>query len=352
MDKQNTTILDVARLAGVSKGTVDRVLHNRGEVSAKSAEKVREAVRQLNYEPNLHASLLASRKECTIACIIPSHNPGEYWEKIHQGLELGQEDVSSMGVAVRIFIYDQYNLNSFRQICEEVLQSKPSGVILPPLFKVETASFVLKLKENDIPYVYVDSRLEDDNYLAYIGMPMYKSGYLSASLLTERFDPEKLGKVVVIRILRDKAGQADPTASRREGFMDYMSIYYPKCEIDQVLINPADERGIFETLEGYFSRNPEVRHLVMFNSRVHLISKFLQAKGPENAVVIGYDDLEKNLEMLRAGLLSILICQHTANQSRDAVRLLTDFILVRRKPLLRDSYVHMDILTRYNVENY
>ena len=114
MDKQNTTILDVARLAGVSKGTVDRVLHNRGEVSAKSAEKVREAVRQLNYEPNLYASLLASRKECTIACIIPSHHPGEYWEKIHQGLELGHSDVASMGVNVRIFIYDQYNPKSFR----------------------------------------------------------------------------------------------------------------------------------------------------------------------------------------------------------------------------------------------
>ena len=34
------TINDVARVAGVSKGTVDRVLHNRGEVSAKSKDKV------------------------------------------------------------------------------------------------------------------------------------------------------------------------------------------------------------------------------------------------------------------------------------------------------------------------
>lgn len=352
MDKQNTTILDVARLAGVSKGTVDRVLHNRGEVSAKSAEKVREAVRQLNYQPNLYASLLASRKECTIACIIPSYNEGEYWEKIHEGILLGSEDVASMGVKTGVHIYDQYNLTSFKKVCQEVLESRPSGVILPPLFKGETMDFALKLKENNIPYVYVDSRIEDENYLAYIGMPMYKSGYLSAALLTDRCSPGSLRRVVVVRILRDKAGQSDPTASRREGFMDYMSTYFPGCAIDQVMIDPSDRQGCLAGLEEYFSRNPEVRHIVMFNSRVHLIAEFLNTRGPEGVVVVGYDDLEKNLEMLRGGRLSMLICQHTANQSRNAVRLLTDYILVGKKPQPRDNFVHMDIITRFNVDNY
>ena len=48
MDKNGkVTIIDVARKAGVSKGTVDRVVHNRGEVSRKSAEKVRKAIEEL-----------------------------------------------------------------------------------------------------------------------------------------------------------------------------------------------------------------------------------------------------------------------------------------------------------------
>ena len=52
-------IKDIARLANVSTGTVDRVLHNRGEVSAKSREKVEKVLKEINYQPNIYASALA-----------------------------------------------------------------------------------------------------------------------------------------------------------------------------------------------------------------------------------------------------------------------------------------------------
>ena len=55
-------IKDIARLANVSTGTVDRVLHNRGEVSAKSREKVEKVLKEINYQPNIYASALASKK--------------------------------------------------------------------------------------------------------------------------------------------------------------------------------------------------------------------------------------------------------------------------------------------------
>ena len=72
MDKDSKiTINDVALAAGVSKGTVDRVLHNRGEVSRKSREKVMRVIEELGYKPNLYASVLASRRLQKIVCIIP-----------------------------------------------------------------------------------------------------------------------------------------------------------------------------------------------------------------------------------------------------------------------------------------
>ena len=51
--KGKITINDVAEAAGVSKGTVDRVLHNRGEVSEKSRQKVLKVVEELGFSPNL-----------------------------------------------------------------------------------------------------------------------------------------------------------------------------------------------------------------------------------------------------------------------------------------------------------
>ena len=61
-DSNMVTINDVAKAAGVSKGTVDRVIHNRGEVSAKSREKVLRVIEELGYKPNMYASMLASHK--------------------------------------------------------------------------------------------------------------------------------------------------------------------------------------------------------------------------------------------------------------------------------------------------
>ena len=63
-------IKDIARLANVSTGTVDRVLHNRGEVSDKSRAKVEKVLKEINYQPNIYASALASKKKIHVCYII------------------------------------------------------------------------------------------------------------------------------------------------------------------------------------------------------------------------------------------------------------------------------------------
>ena len=74
MEDQNYTIKDIARMAGVSAGTVDRVLHNRGDVSEKSKEKVQKVLDEINYQPNVFAIGLAAKKKYVITCMIPHYN--------------------------------------------------------------------------------------------------------------------------------------------------------------------------------------------------------------------------------------------------------------------------------------
>lgn len=346
------TIIDVARRAGVSKGTVDRVLHNRGEVSPASAEKVRKAIEELHYEPNLHASLLALRHDRTIVLLLPRFEKGEYWEKIHDGFVRGGEDVANMGIRTEVFLYDQYSPESFREACGKVLGIHPDGVVLPPLFHMETIDFVGRLNEDGVPYAYVDSKVEDDNYLAYFGMPMYKSGHLCAFLMTDRCAPSEVDEIAVIRIMRDKNRQSDPTVSRRAGFVDYISAKFHSCRIYNVFIDPSDSRAVDETLDKFFSEHPGIRYVVMFNSRIHLLGRYLVSHPMPGRRVIGFDDLEKNLDMLKAGLVDVLISHHSETQSRLAVAALADFIILHKAPVRRDNYLHMDILTRFNEENY
>ena len=57
------TIKEIAELAGVSRGTVDRVLNNRGAVNPKTARKVLEIAQALDYKPNRAGIVLAAQKK-------------------------------------------------------------------------------------------------------------------------------------------------------------------------------------------------------------------------------------------------------------------------------------------------
>lgn len=351
MDKgSKVTVNDVARMSGVSKGTVDRVLHNRGEVSAKSRDRVLKVIEELGYKPNVYASLLASRKEHRIVCMIPEFIPGEFWELTEKGICRGRDYASDYGISVDIRKYDQYSIESFQQACERTLASEPAGVIVAPLFRAETFKFVTELKNKGIPYIYIDSKLEDDNYLAYFGLPMYQSGYLSADMLTAGRD---VRKVHVIRIARDRKGLSDPTVTRRTGFLDYMNEHYPDTEVCNVFIDPKDREEVFRILDKMFLDDPDpCKYIVMFNSRVHLVAEYLRERNVTTCRVVGFDVLEKNLSALRDGFVQLLIAQHSDSQTALAVSSLADWLVLGKPIHKKDNYTQMDILCRYNCDYY
>ena len=79
---------------------------------------------------------------------------------------------------------------------------------------------------------------------------------------------------------------------------------------------------------------PDRKLIVMFNSRIHLITDFLRKHPSEDRRVIGFDNLEKNVEAFQA------------------VTTMADYIVKGKKPVSRDNYAHMDILSRLNIDNY
>lgn len=344
------TINDVAKAAGVSKGTVDRVLHNRGEVSAKSKAKILKVIDELGYRPNFYASILASRKNFLISCLIPEFNNGEFWELTEKGVDQGTEYAGRFGININAVTYDQYDLESFQHACAKVLDSESSGVVIAPMFRNETLKFVKELSDRNIPYVYIDSKLEDDGYLAYYGMPMYRSGYLCADILT---NGHSVKKIHIIRIARDKRGLSDPTVTRRTGFIDYISEHYPDCVIDNTFIDPKDKESRYRTLDEMFAadRDP-AKYIVMCNSRVHFVADYLRDRRIRTCRVVGFDVLDRNLLALRDGYVQVLIAQHSDRQAAAAISAITDYLIMHTTPAKKDNYTQMDILNRYNCDYY
>lgn len=343
------TINDVAKAAGVSKGTVDRVLHNRGEVSPKSREKVLKVIEELGYKPNFYASILASQKKHRIVCLIPEYSSGDFWSLTARGIEEAAETATRYGVSVEVVTYDQYDVDSFRQACACVLENMPSGVVVAPMFRVETMNFVKKLNAAGVPYVYIDSKLEDDSYFAYFGMPMFQSGYLCADIMT---DGRKLDKIIVVRIERDKMGYSDPTVARRTGFMEYMADHCSGTQIVNVFIDPKNPDDVRNKLDVAFSAQTKNTGVVMFNSRIHLVAAYVRERAFADVRVIGFDALEKNMDALRGGHVQVLIAQHSDRQAAAAVSSLVDNLILGVQVAKKDNYTQMDILNRYNCDYY
>lgn len=344
------TINDVAKAAGVSKGTVDRVLHDRGEVSAKSREKVLRVIEELGYKPNVYASMLASHKKHTICCIIPEYQEGDFWSLTARGIADAGETAARYSISVDIVTYDQYDIESFRQACHGVLETAPSGVVMAPQFRAETLLFAGELAKRQIPYVYIDSRIEEDeDYMAYFGMPMFQSGYLCADIL---MNDTPADRVYVVRIERDKTGQSDPTAARRSGFMRYMAERYPSTEVVSIHIDPKDEGKRHARLDEAFAGDEGRKLIVMFNSRIHLVAAYLREKGLHDCRVVGFDVLEKNVAALKDGTVKSLIAQHSDRQAAAAVLSLVDRFVLGKETVRRDNFTQLDILNSINCDYY
>ena len=346
------TVTDVAKLSGVSIGTVDRVLHNRGEVSDKTKAKVKAAIKELGYEMNLNASLLAKKDDLMIASIQPEHDKGDYWDNICTGYKLGREDCKKFGTQGKVWFFSQYDSESFRKTCEEVLAANPDGVIFPPFFPEEAEKFTEELVRKKIPYVLIDTKLPNDKHLAFFGTQMYRSGELCGSLLTERCRKEDVKEVLNIRILRDKDKRSDPTVNRRKGFLAFMTEHFPDCKIYNLFIDPLDKDSSDRKLQEFLDEHPDLKLIAMLSSRIHLTCDVLSKNRREDMRIIAFDNLDKNIEALKNGTVDVLIASKITKLSYSAYSLLSEHLAMKNEVTERDHHLHLDILTKYNLENY
>ena len=113
--KKIARIKDIAELAEVSPGTVDRVIHNRGRVSDEAREKVLKSMKALNYEPNVLARALVTTGKYRIAALIPDPANDEYWEAPNKGVDQAEAQMRQYGVIVDKYLFNQNDPDSFKE---------------------------------------------------------------------------------------------------------------------------------------------------------------------------------------------------------------------------------------------
>lgn len=265
MEDQNYTIKDIAQMAGVSAGTVDRVLHNRGDVSQKSKEKVQKVLDEINYQPNVFAIGLAAKKKYTITCMIPYYVEHDYWHSVAIGIERARQELRPFNVSVDYLHYKHGDRKSYQDACQKIEKSNTDALLLAPNFREDTLSMLAYLKDKNIPFAFIDFDIEEAKALKYIGQDSYKSGYIAAKILMRNYQQ---GQELILFLNNNKDNPAEIQMKRRlEGFMKYISEEHKDIAIHEVILNKNNPEKNNEILSD-FSGNIQKQHWGRYSTLV------------------------------------------------------------------------------------
>ena len=351
MKTENTgiRIKDIAKMSGVSAGTVDRVLHERGEVSKKSKEKVEKVLKEINYSPNLLARSLASKKAYRFVCLTPAYQSKEYWESIDRGFDMAAADYFQYHIHLEKLYFDQYDVESFKSATNNILQTKPNAVIMAPFFTEETLDFTHQLTLLNIPFSFIDSMIEGVDFLTYYGQNSFQSGYLAAKLLVNLL-PEKT-KIAIIsaKIIGSESNQ---TKARKAGFLNFIrENNFPENNLIQVEIASRDENTNLEVMRNIFKTNENLRAIVAVDSKVYRIARYLEKLEINGINLIGYDLLDENVKYLKNGFVSCLFAQRPEKQAYFSVRDICSKLILKQD-VNTINFVPIDVILKENIDDY
>ena len=336
-------------MADVSVGTVDRVLHGRSGVSEASRKRVEAILAQMNYQPNMYASALASNKKYMLCCILPLHLPGEYWTAVENGLKKAEAAYSDFHIMTRLFYYDPYDYTSFLTAGEEALQEHPDGIIFAPTAPQFTSLFTKQLDELSIPYIYIDSNIKEIPPLAFYGQNSHQSGYFAARMMMMMAqNPEE---VVIFRKIREGIVGSNQQENREKGFRQYMQENHPACHIHELNLHakrPEEDRFM---LDEFTQTHPRVKCGITFNSKAYIIGEYLEQRGITDFKMLGYDLLERNIHSLKEGFLTFLIAQQPEAQGYNSVKTFCDS-LIFKKAVTRINYMPIDLISKETIDYY
>ncbi|MGI6223674.1 MAG: LacI family DNA-binding transcriptional regulator [Prevotella sp.] len=343
-------IKDIAERAGVSVGTVDRVLHNRANVSKKAVKQVQAALKEMNYRPNMYASALAYNKQYLFFLLIPKHGKEAYWDEVEEGVKRCEQERSDFQIDVKTVYYDRADSDSLVKAGESCLEQKPDGVILVPTTLDSTRKFTDQLHEANIPFVMLDSYMPDLRPLAFFGQDSFQSGYFAARM----FMLLAFKETAVMLMKQTNGGQtvSKQQANREVGFRHYMSDHYPDVKILELQLDINDsEEHYDQQLEKFFTAHPEVHHCITLGAHASIVGSFLLRTNRRDVQIMGYDFMPQNNKCMREGSISFLVCQHAFMQGYYCVDTLFRAIVLKQE-VQPVNYMPIELLTPENIDFY
>ena len=343
--KRKYTIKDIAKLAGVSKGTVDRVLHKRGKVSKTALESVTKILEEIDYQPNLIARNLKNNKIFNICVLLPDPRVDPYWQPCVEGVENAKIEYAPYNIYIETFYFNPESTDSFLEANAIILEKSPDALLLVPLFFNETLDVLEKYEEATIPVATFNNQVQSTSIKSFVGQDLIQSGRVAAKLLDSTLKESYIGIIHINEVYKNAVHMQEKENGFRNYYKEYATTDYKivTCKIKSL--------NFKSDLIKFLAENKGINGIFVTTSKGHQVAEVIKAINKEKISIVGYDLLGENLNYLKNGTINFLINQ---NQKRQAylgtIGLIEHFVY--EKDIAVQILLPIDIINSENAASY
>jgi len=312
------TIKQIAALAGLSIGTVDRVLYKRGRVSAETRARVEAIIEKYHFTPNPIARRLKRNRAYTFCAVLPRRDQDAgYWGQAMGGINEAVEEIRLLGADTEVIEFDRYDMGAFQAAAREALANKPDGLVFAPIMPDKTAAFIETMDLKRIPYVFFDADPPGTKPLCAIRQDPFRGGYFAGRLMHLL-----AGNFTRPAVVLDAHGEDYHIIRRRDGFLAYAAEH----NLPVITQEYSNYRGVElseDEIFDFLSAHEGISGLFITNCLAHRVAGSAERAGRAGEfVIIGYDLTPKNRDLLQNGGVNAVISQRPDYQGRLALRTL------------------------------
>jgi LacI family transcriptional regulator len=337
------TVHDIAREAGVSLATVDRVLNARPRVREQSVKLVQAAVEKLGYVRDLSAANLAKRREYRFAFVIPD-SKSQFVSTIRDGLTEISKTPGADRIRVETILAPIDDPNATARILLDLSAQKFHGVAIMCPETPQVRDAVTRLKQSGLAVVAMISDLPSSARDHFVGVDNVAAGRTAGALMG-RFLDQKLGKVLVI----SGSLTSRDSIERRFGFDSIMAERFPTLHVLPTVESRNDSHRLISIVRQVLTAHNDVIGIYALGSGNAAILDVLRATDTiRNATVIMHELTPVTRAALEADEVDVVIMQNVGHIIRSSLRVLRAH-LDKTEIIESQETIRIEIVMRENL---
>lgn len=321
------TIKEIAALANVSRGTVDKVLNNRPGVKSSTKEKVLKIAKELNYQPNfLGKALVHSKDPVKLGIILtPEYNP--FVQELLTGIHNARNEFAAFGIEVITKMMTTLEPAEQISIINELVNQNVCGMAIFPIDAPEVIARINQLIENQMAVITFNSKVEGIHHLCFVGQDHYKGGRTAAGLLGKIVPPGSIVGVII------SSHNLSCHQDRLRGFQDKLAESHPDFKIVDIQENQDRKEDAFRITLEYCNRYPDLDAIYLTSGGISgIASAFEISEKNKHIKLICHDITPDTMRLLKNGCIDFALGQSPELQGYQLVKTLFEFLIKGVRP--------------------